>query len=308
MNKYLALFLGLSVSSFANEGYVPFSTFSKDQKVEYNFVTVKKEKTKPQKYYKSVKDVKIEYTKPAIVEKKEIVKTAPVVVQEKVVVETTPVVEKKKPVEKIVVKKEILQETKVVKEEKIIPVVKERNRHRNLIKQDKYPQVKLQAVYSHLDTKVSGSNSDETANSFEPTVEVKVDEKNKFALTYFNAEASSNDIKHAKLSYKHKVSDANVGVSANYFVKKDAKKSQEIFPSVDVDMNHNIDQFGIGYGASYGAGSKVDYAYDYYANVSVKSEKLNDSAIVVGYKAKTYKTNSEKIEFNGPYIGVNTTF
>jgi len=281
MNKVLLLTCTLSIGLLASSDYIPFSEFSKEQKVEYKFETLKKEVITPKKTQ--------------VVKKQSVYK---------------------KPVENIVIKKEeILQNSPKLVENKII----EKKQYLNH-KKDKNPMVlnfRLNGIVSSLTSEYSNSSSKSSKKKavFEPTFEVS-SSKHTLGASYLKVD---NDFTSTKLEttwykvfYKYKYHNANLALIANHLtLDKTASETSELFPSFGIDFANNVDILDLSYGATVGKGSDIDYSYEYFFNIGLKPYDFNKASFVLGYKNRTVKvTNNsdDKIEFRGPFIGINSTF
>jgi len=280
MKKVLLLSCAATVCLFAGSDYVPFSKFSKEQKVEYKFETLKKKVVVPKK---------------------------------------TPIVKKeivyKKPVENIVVKKEeILQETTSIKKATMV-----NNKHL-IHKKEAEPLVfnfRLNPTISSLTSEYSSSSSKASKRKtvFEPTFEVSTS-NHTIGANYLKVDNDFSSTKLEttwyKLFYKYKYHNTNLALIANHLtLDKTTSEISEIFPSFGIDFANNVDILDLSYGASVGKGSDIDYSYEYFFNIGVKPYNFDKASFVLGYKNRTVKVDNqadEKIEFRGPFIGINSTF
>jgi len=214
-------------------------------------------------------------------------------------------IEQVKQIKKIEIKKPIVIQTKQEKEKVV---------QRTMYKQDILYSARL--TYSPLSAEYSNSTISDSSksNSIEPSGSVSFG-KHKIEASYFNSENNFNssnvETTLYKLAYKHKYKNVNIGLAANHLlIDSDTNKEKETFPSLEVDFKNSSEFIDLEYGASIGKNDSVDYSYEYFFNVNVKPSVNSDESLVIGYKNRTIqlKENDEKLEFTGPFIGINTKF
>ena len=115
------------------------------------------------------------------------------------------------------------------------------------------------------------------------------------------------------MSYKYHYKNANIGFAVNHIaIDGNFIDGYETFPSLEVDFKNSLELIDFEYGGSAGKGNDVDYSYEYFFNVNIKPFDNSDESFVIGYKNRTLNLengNDEyKIEFSGPFVGVNTKF
>ena len=113
-----------------------------------------------------------------------------------------------------------------------------------------------------------------------------------------------------KLGYRYNIDDLSIGADMNY-VTLDVNETEdynELYPSLELEFNHDIENIELSYGAGYGKNNNIDYSYDYFLSAGIKPYALSEASLVAGYKNRTIKDSDTKLEFSGPFIGVNSTF
>lgn len=321
MKKTIFLLL-ISTGLFASsEGYVPFSDFSNNQKLEYNFEKVDKIESFKKVYKKveKIKEIKVPEVTKRIVEK-DITKDIDTI--KKVIKEETPKIkiEKKelpkkeivKPISVKKIQKTIITNTPKIDIKKSTPKVSLKNK----IKKSKEDlTLSLEVVYSPLSVSYSKASTNESnkSNSFEPKAELSYG-KHKASAKYFKSENSFSttnlETTWYKLGYKYNYKNANIGIDANHLVvEQNSNEKKESFPSLEVDFKNSVENIDLSYGASLGKNDNVD-SYEYFVNVGIKPISTDNTSLLVGYKNRTVKIeeSDEKLEFKGPFIGVNTSF
>lgn len=271
------LLLSIGASLYAGSEYVPFSKFSQTEQVEYNF---KKAEIKADEKIEQVKQIK------------------------KVSIRNY-----KKPTQTNIIKKEEIRK----------PIAQKITKSKEVVKKTKYKQDILYSArltYSPLTAEHSTATTSDSnkSNSIEPSGSVSFGD-HKVEASYFKSEndfnSSSIDTSWYKLAYKYNYENVNVGVAANHLViDKNSGEEKESFPSLEIDFKNNSEFIDFEYGASVGKNDNIDYSYEYFFNVNVKPSSHSDESLVVGYRNRTVQleANDEKLEFTGPFIGINTKF
>ena len=275
--KKVILLASVCVGLYASNDYVPFSEFSKNQKLKYNFVKVEN------------------------------------IIEEKKVIQKPIIRAYKKETQKMVIKqreirKPILTDSVMTKTPKKVP--------QKIMGHEDNISFSAQLIYSPITSNYSNSTSSDsrTTNLVQPEITVKYN-KHTVKADYFTNESefTSNkiDTTWAKLGYRYNYEAVNIGIDANYVdIDNNSNNIEEIFPSLGIDVKNVTDSIDFNYGASAGTNNNIDYSYEYFFNVDIKSSVSDAASLVVGYKNKTIKLteDEEKYEFKGPYIGINTHF
>ncbi len=313
-----AILLGLVTSSFlfAND-YLPLSKISKDKKLEYNFITLDN----------TIIQASEINTKSSITsDGYETVQEADIVIPQKVE-EKVQVKVKKKIAQKVIVEPEI-------KQEKIKPKKTELPKQSNLILKDEVKlnpektNVQLQRdlfftakiTFSPVTADLSGfgTSLSDKSNVFIPEARIDINDHS-FTAEYFtsknefsgiNTTTIETQIQWFKGGYRYNIDNLSIGADLNYAVLdvNSEEDYNELYPSLEIDMNHNIDNISLNYGAGFGKNNNIDYSYDYFLNVGIKPYALSEASLVAGYKNRTIKDEDTKLEFSGPYLGVSSTF
>lgn len=277
------LLLSIGASLFASSDYVPFSKFSKEKQVEYNFVKVEKKSNEKIQEVKKIKKTQIRnYKKP----------------------------NEANLIKKTQLRKPVIQDTIKPKTNNIKSAQLEATKY----KQNILYTAKL--TYSPLNVEHSTTTTSSTnkSNSFEPSASINYG-NHKLEGSYFKSESDASvadiDTTWYKLAYKYNYKNASAGIAANHLIiDKTVSQKKETFPSLEIDFKNSSEYLALQYGASIGKNSNIDYAYEYFFNVDIKPSIDSSASVVVGYKNRTvqFENNDEKFEFTGPYLGINTKF
>ena len=169
-------------------------------------------------------------------------------------------------------------------------------------------------TYSPLTADYSSSlgSSSDKSNSIEPSGFISFGD-HKIEASYFKSENEFSSINTEttwyKLSYKYNYENVNIGLGVNHInFDRIVNEKKEIFPSFEVDFKNSSGLMDLEYGASLGKNENIDYAYEYFINLNIKPYDNSNQSLVLGYKNRTIEENDEKIEFTGPFIGINTVF
>lgn len=285
------LLLSIGAALYASSDYIPFSKFSQNEQIEYNFKKAEINNSERIDEVRQIKKVPIRnYKKPTATN-------------------ITRKIEIRKPIEQESKKATELTETKVIEKKQ-----KEKTLKKTRYKQDILYSARL--TYSPLTADYSSSITSDSnkSNSIEPSGSVSFGD-HKIEASYFKSENdfSSTNVETTwyKLAYKHKYKNANIGVGANHLVvDASANEKKETFPSLEIDFKNTSELMDFEYGASVGKNDNIDYAYEYFFNVNIKPSSSSDESLVIGYKNRTVQLeqNEEKLEFTGPFVGINTKF
>ena len=275
------LLLSIGATLYANSDYVPFSKFSKSDQVKYNFNKIEVDYSK-----------KIEIRKP--------------IVQEVTKIKETNLVVEKEQIQQALDEKQLQNETS----------------KSNTIQKTRYNKDILYSArltYSPLSTKLDDLEKD-NSTFFEPSGAVSFG-NHRIEANYFKSENGffSNLLNIEtiwyKLAYKHNYKNVNFGLAFNHLIFDTDlfSKEKETFPSFEIDFKNSLDYIDFEYGGSVGIGNNIDYSYEYFFNVNIKPSMHSNESFVVGYKNRTFNIkniiNDElKVEFAGPFIGVNVNF
>ena len=279
------LLLSIGATLYASSEYIPFSKFTENQQIKHNFKKVEINNNQRIDEVKQIKKVSIRnYKKP-----------------------TSTNIVKKTEIRKSIVQK--TTEPKIIQKD-----LKEKNVVKTRYEHDILYSARL--TYSPLTTDYSTSTTDNTnkTNSIQPSGSLTYG-NHKVEASYFKSEndfsTSNLDTSWYKLAYKYNYKNINIGAAANHLVvDTNSIEKKETFPSLEIDFKNNSEVIDFEYGASVGKNSNIDYSYEYFFNVNVKPSKNSNQSLVVGYKNRTvqFEKNNEKLEFTGPFIGINTKF
>lgn len=292
MKRILVLSL-ITSALLAQDEYLPLSKISDDKKMEYNFITLDKNIDAKNIEPKVIKEEKNEIVEPLKEEKTQLEKIA----EEAIVIEKKDLILKKE------IKKENSPKNIVSNKDTINKSILNKQTQREVF-------FSAQITYSPISSKISASgiSSSDDSNAFIPELELQIN-KHKIGAEYFKNENNYADISLIKLGYKYEYENTNIGADLNYLKVKTSLDSQnEIYPSFEVDFNHNIENIKLSYGAGFGKNSDIDYAYDYFINAGIKPYVLSEASFIAGYKARGFKMNDTKFDFKGPFIGVKSSF
>lgn len=302
MKRILVLaFLPLVMS--ADDGYMPLSNFSDNQKADYNFVdnsTVDAQNLKTDSTdegYESVKD-NIQSVKPNKTKTED----------------DTKEVTKKEDLVKEYKKDNILQDTK--KENKI----------RQVQNSDFFVTPKIDFMYTSTDiggTKGYGYSDKKVVINPEISVSYKnhtlkgesfATDANFKNTPKFNSDLKA-DIKWYKFSYLYKYENANVGLAYNNYmadfkvINTNTKlQDSEEFPSLEAHFKNEDDRLQGLYGGSVGKNGNIDYSYEYYFSFGYKVLKNDGLVLGAGYKNKTIEYKDLSYKYQGPTVSLTSTF
>lgn len=283
------LLLSIGAALYASSDYIPFSKFSQNEQIEYNFRKAEINNSERIDEVRQIKKVPIRnYKKPTATN-------------------ITRKIEIRKPIKQESKKATEITESKVIEKKQ-----KEKTLKKTRYKQDILYSARLSFSPLTADYSSSLGNTSDKSNSIEPSGSVSFGD-HKIEANYFKSENdfSSTNVETTwyKLAYKHKYRNANIGMGINHLsIDSTLSDEKEIFPSVEVDLKNTSELMDVEYGASVGKNDNIDYAYEYFINLNIKPKENSNQALVVGYKSRTIERNDEKFEFNGPFIGINTKF
>ncbi len=294
----------LSLFMFANEDYVPLSSFSDNQKADYNFIN---------NSIIDATDLKTDATDDGYESVKEVVE--PIKTNKTVIEEDNKDIIKKEEIVKEYKKDNILQdtkkETKISKQEQI---------------KDFTVSPKIDFMYAQTD--IGGTNGDMYSDKRVAVIpEISVSYKQHILkIESFNTKSNFIDannfnsdletkVKWHKLNYLYQYQNANVGLAYNNYtadfniVNTNTKlQDKEEFPSLEVNFKNEDNKLLALYGGSLGKNNNIDYSYEYYLNLGYKILKNDDLVLSAGYKNKTIEYSDLRYKYQGPMISLGGTF
>ena len=308
------LLLSIGATLYASSEYVPFSKFSQNQQIEYNFKKVEVNNYERIDEVKEIKKVSIRnYKEPTSTNVINEIEIQEVEIIEPIVEETIDVKETK-----IVQQEQVSQIEKIEQVEK--PVEKQKTVQKTRYQQDILYSARL--TYSPLTANYSDSNVSDSnkSNLIEPSGSVSFGE-HKVEASYFKNDNDFFDSTNLettwyKLAYKYNYKNLNIGLAANHIsFDGNLLDGHDTFPSLEIDFKNSSDFIDFEYGGSVGIGDQVDYSYEYFFKVNIKPSINSEESFVIGYKNRTLELKIEdpiddnhKLEFTGPFIGINTVF
>lgn len=294
----------LSLFMFANEDYVPLSSFSDNQKADYNFIN---------NSIIEATDLKTDATDDGYESVKEVVE--PIKTNKTVIEEDNKDIIKKEEIVKEYKKDNILQdtkkETKISKQEQI---------------KDFTVSPKIDFMYAQTD--IGGTNGDMYSDKRVAVIpEISVSYKQHILkIESFNTKSNFIDadnfnsdletkVKWHKLNYLYQYQNTNVGLAYNNYtadfniVNTNTKlQDKEEFPSLEVNFKNEDNKLLALYGGSLGKNNNIDYSYEYYLNLGYKILKNDDLVLSAGYKNKTIEYSDLRYKYQGPMISLGGTF
>lgn len=310
MKKFFILSC-LSLFMFANEDYVPLSSFSDNQKADYNFIN---------NSIIDATDLKTDATDDGYESVKEVVE--PMKTNKIVIEEDNKDIIKKEEIVKEYKKDNILQDTKKDREEKVTKKAENNDF-----------SVSPKLTFTYLKSDVYGT--DKISAVDEKTIFVP-----EIAFRYKNhiLKADSMDVKAyydkvlisgsdletkttwQKLNYLYVYENTNFGLAYNKY-ELDWKvvrsgniyPDREEFPTLEFNMKNEDKNLLAEYGVSYGKNEHIDYVYEYYVNLGYKILKNDNLVLSGGYKNKTLDYDKDlnfgyKFQYKGPTISLGGTF
>jgi len=273
---------------------VPFSKFSKSDQIKYNFNKIEVDYSKKIEKVKQIKKGLVRNYKEATIPK--IIKKTPLAQEVKEFSES-----------------KIIQKEKIDEKQKAVQIIR--------YKRDILYSARL--TYSPLNTDYSDSLTSDTnkSNLIEPSGSVSFG-NHKIEASYFKSDNDffnneNIDTSWYKLGYKYNYENVNIGLSANHIsFDGNLLDGYDTFPSFEIDFKNTSDYVDFEYGGSVGLGDQVNYSYEYFFNVNIKPSVNSDESFVIGYKNRTLELKVDadnnaidhKLEFTGPFIGINTVF
>lgn len=303
MKKFFILSC-LSLFMFANEDYVPLSSFSDNQKADYNFIN---------NSIIDATDLKTDATDDGYESVKEVVE--PMKTNKTVIEEDNKDIIKKEEIVKEYKKDNILQdtkkETKISKQEQI---------------KDFTVSPKIDFMYAQTD--IGGTNGDMYSDKRVAVIpEISVSYKQHILkIESFNTKSNFIDannfnsdletkVKWHKLNYLYQYQNTKVGLAYNNYtadfniVNTNTKlQDKEEFPSLEVNFKNEDNKLLALYGGSLGKNNNIDYSYEYYLNLGYKILKNDDLVLSAGYKNKTIEYSDLRYKYQGPMISLGGTF
>jgi hypothetical protein len=296
--KKIVLLASICAGLYASNEYVPFSEFSQNQKIKYNFEKVEN-----------------------IIKKEQVVKK-PIIRNYKKATESNII-------KKIEIRTEIKQKEEMVKEYKNENILK------NEIKVNESSfgnnfSITPKLTYSYIkhDGYVSGKvGLVDYKNLLSPEVSIEYNNhilklegmrtNAYFKKVLIGGGDLSTKTSWYKLNYLYKYQNAKIGLAYNIYNTRwngilnnqyfSAQEKQK-FASLELHLKNEENKIQAEYGLSYGKNSEVDYAYEYYLNLGYKI--FNDDRLIIsaGYKDRSIETGSLKFEYKGPTISLTSTF
>ncbi|WP_122892896.1 hypothetical protein [Arcobacter peruensis] len=289
------LLLSIGASLFASSDYVPFSKFSKEKQVEYNFIKIEKNSNEKIPEVKKIKKTQIRNYKKA---------------------------NEANLIKKSQIRKQISQNTANIKNSEAIKEYKKENilndntkiTNNTFIKDIK---ITPKLSYMHVSSSIEDEDTDKT---HEIIPEISFTYKNHtLKADYFNVNRKllnsfNYDTDWYRLIYLHKIENLNVGLGFNSLKLElsllgISDKNSEKFPTFEFHMKNNRDRFLVEYGGFYGKNSdEIKSAYEYYLNLGYKIFNNDNLIFNLGYKNRTVDYDNTKLEFKGPTVGISTSF
>lgn len=106
------------------------------------------------------------------------------------------------------------------------------------------------------------------------------------------------------LAYNVYKSDVNV----DYYGFNIPFIENEKFPSMEINFKNEENSLFAESGLSYGKNNEIDYTYEYYLSLGYKIFDNDSLVFNAGYKNKTITIDDLKFKYEGPIIGVSSTF
>ncbi|CAM3453978.1 hypothetical protein [Arcobacter aquimarinus] len=121
-----------------------------------------------------------------------------------------------------------------------------------------------------------------------------------------------------KLAYLYQYNEnVNFGLAYNIY-KSDSNvyyntltipyEEREKFASLEVNFKNQENNLLAEYGISYGKNHEIDYSYEYYLTLGYKLLDNDKLIFNAGYKNKTISIEDLKFKYEGPVIGISSTF
>lgn len=300
--KKIIIVSSLTLTLFASDGYVPLSNLSNEQKQEYNFINknsvINLEKNNT---YEKVENIQKEEEIQTFEEEIEEVKKEPITTDKEFVKEYK--------------KQNILKDEKkenstfFAKDFSVTPKIS-------------YSYLTVDGYYPH---KVK---PEDRKNIVIPELLIRY--KNHILKyeqirvnTYFEKviiDDNDFDMKTSwrKLAYLYQYNEnMNFGLAYNFY-KSDMNvyyngftipfKEREKFASAEVNFKNQENNLIAEYGVSYGKNNEIDYSYEYYLTLGYKLLDNDKLIFNAGYKNKTINIDDLKFKYEGPVIGISSTF
>lgn len=300
--KKIIIVSSLTLTLFASDGYVPLSNLSNEQKQEYNFINksnlINLEKNNT---YEKVENIQKEEEIQTFEEEIEEVKKEPITTDKEFVKEYK--------------KQNILKDEKkenstfFAKDFSVTPKIS-------------YSYLTVDGYYPH---KVK---PEDRKNIVIPELLIRY--KNHILKyeqirvnTYFEKviiDDNDFDMKTSwrKLAYLYQYNEnMNFGLAYNFY-KSDMNvyyngftipfKEREKFASAEVNFKNQDNNLIAEYGVSYGKSNEIDYSYEYYLTLGYKLLDNDKLIFNAGYKNKTINIDDLKFKYEGPVIGISSTF
>ena len=300
--KKIIIVSSLTLTLFASDGYVPLSNLSNEQKQEYNFINknsvINLEKNNT---YEKVENIQKEEEIQTFEEEIEEVKKEPITTDKEFVKEYK--------------KQNILKDEKkenstfFAKDFSVTPKIS-------------YSYLTVDGYYPH---KVK---PEDRKNIVIPELLIRY--KNHILKyeqirvnTYFEKviiDDNDFDMKTSwrKLAYLYQYNEnMNFGLAYNFY-KSDMNvyyngftipfKEREKFASAEVNFKNQDNNLIAEYGVSYGKNNEIDYSYEYYLTLGYKLLDNDKLIFNAGYKNKTINIDDLKFKYEGPVIGISSTF
>lgn len=300
--KKIIIVSSLTLTLFASDGYVPLSNLSNEQKQEYNFINknsvINLEKNNT---YEKVENIQKEEEIQTFEEEIEEVKKEPITTDKEFVKEYKKqnILKDEKKENSTFFAKDFSVTPKIsysyltvdgyyphkVKPEdrKNIVIPELFIRYKNHIL--KYEQIRVKTNFEKV---IIGDNDFDMKTSWRKLAYLyQYDENMNFGLAYN--------------FYK---SDMNV----DYYGFIIPYKEREKFASAEVNFKNQENNLIAEYGVSYGKNNEIDYSYEYYLTLGYKLLDNDKLIFNAGYKNKTINIDDLKFKYEGPVIGISSTF
>lgn len=300
--KKIIIVSSLTLTLFASDGYVPLSNLSNEQKQEYNFIN---------KNSVINLDKNNTYEKVENIQKEEEIQTFEEEIEE--------------------VKKEpITTDKEFVKEYKKQNILKdEKKENSTFFAKDFSVTPKISYSYLTVDGYYPHKVKPEDRKNI-VIPELLIRYKNNILKyeqirvnTYFEKviiDDNDFDMKTSwrKLAYLYQYNEnMNFGLAYNFY-KSDMNvyyngftipfKEREKFASAEVNFKNQDNNLIAEYGVSYGKNNEIDYSYEYYLTLGYKLLDNDKLIFNAGYKNKTINIDDLKFKYEGPVIGISSTF
>ena len=305
---------------WGSDDYLPVSKLTDEKKYEYGFLNkenqkeiVKVKNNITDDGYEPIKEIKVDIQEEIKIEKTELPET---------VLEEKKLEIKEKDYKKEAVNKEFLTD---YKKENILKDSKVKNE--SIFARDF--SVTPKVSYMHVSAIVEKEDIGKT-HEIVPEIEFTYINHN-LKFDYFESKTGKNsfntlnisnfdlDLKWYRLAYLYSFYNAKVGLAYNY-LKTDGNLfnlddnewyefGNVIFPTIEVHFKNQENQFVAEYGGFYGKNdSDIKNAYEYYLTLGYRVFNNDSLVFNVGYKNRTISESDLEFIFQGPVVGLKSTF